>query len=431
MIIRRRTYTSGFSHRYGYFMRSIGWYVGSYSTTDSAPTNIYTKCMQKESPSGYFPTNYRTDNYSYINSNTVSRPAVGYTDGTDIIVATATNLYRSSNGGASWTYLCKWNQDSYINRQCGPIVYMDATYIYVLYSSWESSHQATATLRLFKCSRSNPTFSTPGSLATNTSNNGYQFSIIDGFHYGLQVSPYGQVLITYQQSGNYWEVMMVDLKRGIASAPYQCRGEAEMSRFWQCSGQWYNDNSTYGAFFHFASYRTYSNGSATAECLNYYKTPGVQFSNGGAITVNSISTSSLGRIFSDNYIQYAGKPNYPNILIASCKDYKNKLFVAAWKGTSNDWAFYVCNSSFGSITKLSDLTSDMKNLLNLSSNPDDPRLSGLYVTPDGRYGVVLSVAGALVFDLENNVFIQGYKYAATESDYLNIGGQYVGFMTPK
>ena len=130
MIIRRRTYIKQFTNRYGYFMRNTSFFTGiSNSNYDNHLNSIYTKCMQEEVPVGSF--NNRNSHSASCGSTMYA--AVGYSDGTTIIVANARRLYRSTNGGATFQELCTWNSESYMSQYTGPIVYISGSYYYIVY----------------------------------------------------------------------------------------------------------------------------------------------------------------------------------------------------------------------------------------------------------------------------------------------------------
>ena len=456
MIIRRRTYIKQFTGKYGYFMRNVDAYDGEEYTANSSSgsleykTNIYTRCMQKETPIGNFPTNYR-NTQGVINSNTTnddgyyrySYLAVGYTDGATIIVATAQNLYISNSGGASWTLVCKWWQDgNYLWKLFNPIVYMDSSNYYIIYATYGGYSGSQIQLKKFVRSRSNTTSST-STIQTiySSAQNSYNEEVInmDSTFYANKVSPKGQFMFIYQKtnSGDYatyrWEVF--DIPRGTY-AYYTLYNQDSSYSQWQYTGQWINNGTTYGQFLLQISNTVYGNNYH----YEYYHCliTSSAFSNGSTLSgtaYNSISssTSKFGKMFSDNLIYDSGNygPYWPQFLVASCdQTYKNKIFVMVMRLYVDNYKFYVCNADFSNPVEISGVD---KSTIEHTINPDGYKSHscGVYVTPDGQYGVMLRNYGAAVFNLASNSYMQAFQYLNNDDDKaLNYMSTYTSFMLP-
>ena len=452
MIIRRRTYIKQFTDRYGYFMRNVDTYNGSQYTANSSSgsleykTNIYTKCMQKETPVGNFPINYRNTQGVITNNTTNSDgyyryaySAIGYTDGATIAVATGQNLYISNDGGASWTFVCKWWQDgNYLWRLFNPIVYMDSSNYYIIYAIYEGYAVSQVQLRRFVRSRS----STTSSTSTIQTIYGYSGSTVMSSTYSTfyanKVSSKGQFMFLYQktESGNYatYRWMVVDIPRGTY-AYYTLYNQCPEYSYWQYTGQWINDGTTYGQFFLQILNATYGD--------NYHQEyyhciiPSSAFSNGSTLSgtlYNSISssTSKFGKMFSDNLASYySSDPYWPQFLVASCDQaYKNKIFVMAmYLGNSVNYKFYVCNADFSNPVEISADANTIEQTINLKGHSS--HCCGVYVTPDGRYGVMIRNYSAAVFDLSSNSYVQGFYYLNNDDDkQFSVISPYASFMLP-
>ena len=445
MITRRRTYSKQFADRYGYFMRNTSFMQGLINPnqdTQNYITNIYTKCLQKESPVGQFPTSYRTadvatngntnDNFKNFNA------CVGCTDGSTIIVATAKKLYKSTNGGGTWTQLCTWNNETYISAYTGPIVYMDSNYFYILYTSTSTKYESNGYyyLKLFKYRISNgATSRTTLSTIYNTTTY-YPFNTTKGEFYADKVSPKGQIVINYNATSSQFSWIMVDIPRGVVSGTItktsnQAGGSASTRTLWQNNGQWFNDGSTYGKFLIINSDYTTIN-SEYCRVRQYYTIAASQFSSGASITTTSI-TSSLGTIVTDNYQYYIGTSNiyaYPQIFIASCEiSYKNKLFIVSFTNINNP-VFYVCNTSFSQPASL--LPPSNWEELAFEDSEFVRRPSGNFVTPDGNNAVYLFPMCSIVWSLIDNSVFGAFLFGKTDRDKVPPAtGEYQGFMLPK
>jgi len=91
------------------------------------------------------------------------------------------------------------------------------------------------------------------------------------------------------------------------------------------------------------------------------------------------------------------------------KKYTNKLFFYVSEA-SKSGVFYVSDRSFSTVTKICNFTDEMKAFFgNLYTWP-----CGVYISPDGKWGVYLNEIGNLVFDLQSNSYWGGNKLGAME-----------------
>lgn len=460
MIIRRRTYIKQFTSRYGYFMRNVNFSVGTISSYNSSSgewtekpvvrdcmCNIYTKCMQKETPVGNFPNSIRNDstNQTCSNNNNKIVAAVGCTDGSTIIVATGKKLYRSTDGGNTWgNALCTWNSNSYISKNTGPIVWMDSTYYYILYVSLDASGGSNTynRLKLFKYTISSGSTNTTTLQSQYYSGGGAStpYGTVYGQFYANKVSPKGQVMIYSKNTSSNWTFIIVDLVRGKVSGDINCPIEEQYSSgIFQCAGQWYNDGTTYGSFFFYTFNPQYGNYGALNKFI-YYKAASSAFNSGASITKTDI-TNTLGRIVTDNYTYYASGTQiyqYPTILVCSCdQSYKNKLFFISGRDLTyySAISIYLCKSNFSDIEKLPDLPASWKQEASGIEYPGDLQLGGIAgtcVSPDGNYGCIISGGSSIVYDITNKTYWGAYCFVIYGNDQIaNSMGNYLSFMLPK
>lgn len=449
MIIRRRTYGGKSVGSYGYFMRNTTFMAAQYGTNYT--TNIYTKCMQKEAPVGSF--GYLTSNSTYVQGSGSADngyAAVGYTDGTTIIVANAKNLYRSTNKGASFDLLCTWNNSSYLSYWTGPVVFIGTgspVYYYVLYVEAQQSSYTNNGYYYLKVAK----IDTSGNISSRAQlKSGYYnrnvystmgpFDGTYGSFFHTKPSPLGQIMIqevsTPGSSGKVrW--IVVDLQRlkcsGVVS-PNPAYGTNEGSGYataYEACGQWFNDGSTYGAFHFMYSTKEYVNGSARTYRHTYFKvTTNNTFTESTNLTVTNI-TSSLSTIVNANqWVSNGSNIGDPNIFIASCdqKSTLNRLFILSSHFNTHDPVkAYVCNRDFTGLTEIT-LPSDLFTTLR-GGNTWSKRISGICITPDGKYGVALYSYGAWVCDLESKQFVSAYCFAADDSNQ-NGGDMGSSFMLP-
>lgn len=440
MIIRRRTYIKQFTGRYGYFMRNTSFMGGRGEQTHL--NNIYTKCMQKESPIGQFPLSLRTADYAYSSAERSQCCAVGYTDGRTIIVATAKKLYINTSGGSgNWTLLCTWNNDAYISRLAGPIVWMDSSYYYIVYVSLDSPGSASGyqRLKVFRYNRSNGSTGTTNVLSAYyyNSGNGAQapLSFHMGAYYAAKVSPKGQTMIYYSDSdsSNYYQWVILDIPRLVTSAiitQYYTTQSYGGQGNWQMAGQWFNDGTTYGKFYYYL-YDGQGQGETFVYTYKYYTATASQFSNGGVITSTEI-TSTLGRLVTDNYGYFNGRLYYyPAFLIASCDDsYKNKLFIIAIQGDTNNFRAYICDSNFSNQQALPQPTGWQAEVHGVEQENYYPSWDGTFVTPDGMYGCAFFDVGTMTWNLNDKSYYGAYSFGITGGDGEVINMESNSFMLP-
>lgn len=462
MIIRRRTYLKTFTDKYGYFMRNItpagdGGQIPS-SGFEGSDTeileyklrqNIYTRCMQKETPVGSFPpANRINDRVSYNSSNQMAF-AHGYNNGQDIIVVTGKRIYKSTNGGVSFSAIATLPSYSYWYRSFQPIPWMDSNYYYVVYcvkSQASYSVGSTVTMYVYRCSKTGSGGSSTSIYSnyvygrrTNSSEAVDVFTNCYGCQYNFAVSPKGQICymdVNADYDGTYDYFRVLDIPNMKYSARIAIKGSEGSSLLIGSCGQWINDNTTYGKWF--LNSNQVIHGQNYYQGKAYYTITGQAISyNGQSLTLTDIS-AKLATIKND-YENTQTIKAAPVIETGSCLwTYINKIFIYA-SGGGGEGAFWLSDTSFNNIIKITDWSSRMNQFFYKTSTTLNTVIMwgcGLAISPDGKYGLYLSSYGNLVFDLSIPAFISGNNLAIQEELAEEaLGGQYrdefTGFMLPR
>lgn len=445
MIIRRRTYTRQFVGQYGYFMRNSTWYANaSYESGDILKDQrqfIYTKCMQQEAPVGEFPKDKRNEDMVHTNATTTGFSAVGYTDGTTIIVATMKRLFVSTNQGKSWTKVCDLPAHDYYNVYFNPVVYMytdtSSQKWYCVLRSYKSSATYAGNYVYMESFRYNAT--TGQSSYSNifydyvnyqtTSNGGTQADVLHsnslGAFYGYQPSEKGQIcflrrrFVNYVTGGstNYNDYIIYDFKANTYSGNARINKNNSTTVTWiEYTGQWINSDNGYGKFLIQQQFS--------------YQEARKQFIPGKAITYNgmAITTETAPAILTTNLPNFdTDYPYNANIFMGFTKKYTNKLFFYASE-VSGAGVFYVSDRAFSTVTKICNFTDEMKAFFEGSYTWP----CGIYISPDGKWGIYLSERGNLVFDLQSNSYWGGNELGTMEGyDTAHVRAQFGGYMLPE
>lgn len=424
-------------------MRNTSFFTGiSNSSYDNHLNSIYTKCMQEEVPVGSF--NNRNSHSASCGSTMYA--AVGYSDGTTIIVANARRLYRSTNGGATFQELCTWNSESYMSQYTGPIVYISGSYYYIVYtaaSGATSNSMCTYTLKSVKVNSSNgqvvSTTVLKSAIQRNTSCVVYPYDTTYGSFYSTKISPRGQVMITEGPTATQYRWIVIDIPREICSGVIQPTGMSGTNEGgasilnWSATGQWFHDNSSeWGAFFLMYYTKDYTS-SPQKQIITYYKVTANQFSSGAALTITNI-TSSLTTIINDNYWNYNGTNiANPIIHVSSCaqKPTLNKLFIVSTHFNQQTVKAYICNKDFSGVQEIGMPSStDLRDMLKGNHSYSKNAIGGICITPDGLYGVGLYSYGAFTCSLDSKTFFTAYCFTDTELDQYYIG-EVASFMLPE
>ena len=251
-ILRRRVYKKSAStipEKYGYFgvlygLSMSGEVISNGELQECAkfPSYIYTKAYQKEDPVGTFPLTNRLET-SGTNPKTFTS---GYTDGTEIVYATAKHLYISLDNGTTWS-TCDGNQyptiSTYWYGRFHPIVWFDTSCWYLLYAvnSTENFTEGTATYYIWRRDKSTGTVST---ITLGSWSGDYKIDNMFGFASNIAVSNTGQIMAKFKnvdrfiifdistQKYNYTDFTTALNTSGI---PYN--GGV---------GQWFYNRTTYG-----------------------------------------------------------------------------------------------------------------------------------------------------------------------------------------
>ena len=447
MIIRRRTYIRQFTGRYGYFMRNSTWNENAWYSSDSDDDLlkiqrqfIYTKCMQQEAPVGEFPKAYRNADTVYMNASTTGFSAVGYTDGTTIIVATMKRLFVSTNQGQSWTKVCDLPAHDYYNVYFNPVVYMytdsSSQKWYCVLRSYKAGATYTGNYVYMESFRYNATtgqssysniFYDYASYQTTSSGQNQAIELHGNYYgafYGYQPSEKGQIcfirrrFINYIEGGpqDYNSYIVYDFRTDKYSGDITVnKTNAGVTNFMEYTGQWINTDNGYGKFL-------IQLNNSWQEITKYF-IPGKAITYNGVLIYPEAVPATLTTNLPSFNTEY---PQNATIFMGFTKKYTNKLFFYASQ-TSGAGVFYVCDRSFSTVTKVCNLTDEMQEFFGDYTWP-----CGVYISPDGKWGVYLSEEGNLVFDLQSNSYWGGNKLGAMEGyQTVVIRAQYGGYMLPE
>ena len=461
-ILRRRVYkkkANTIPESYGYFGVLYGLSMSNEVISNGEPQEcakfpsyIYTKAYQKEDPVGTFPLANRLET-SGTNPKTFTS---GYTDGTEIVYATARHLYISSNNGTTWS-TCDGNQyptiSTYWYGRFHPIVWFDSSYWYLLYAvnTTENFTEGDTSYYIWKRNKSTGTVDTTY-LGTWTGD--YKIDNMYGFSSNIAVSNTGQIMAKFKnvdlfiifdistQKYNYTDSTAALNTSGI---PYN--GGV---------GQWFYNKTTYGQWIISVLLpdRQTSNGSIVSDhCA--YKTEG------RAITYNTSSGSNYtwteiavpynyvhgtnrasgiwidadriagtGRVFAvcgsttPNLFAYIGNIN--GTAISSGKD--------AGGGGITEAGLPGTIGTADGITKVywKEANKPIKEIIDELDATGQMWPSAVMVSPDGKYGIALFVNIAIVFNLITGEYTSGFHLRDLEGydDYL-LRSMYFGYLYPR
>ena len=421
MIIRRRTYSKKITERYGYFMRNTTFVDGMDSANyySGHLNNIYTKCFQLETPVLQF--NKRT-NTTVSNGSHTASAACGYTQSStgNIIIATAKEIYKSTGEG-QFTQICTYNTTGYTSFGTGPIVYVNSSYCYVLYTlivNPNATSNIEYQLKIFRCTlngQSGTTFHLATCMASPTGM--APFSTEHGAFYSCKPSPQGQIIIGYAATSTQNAWIGVNIPNLCCSQPiYIDSSHADSYTLWGFTGQWYYDGTSYGAFF-------LTNLAAYPNQYEYYKISNSNFSSSTTLTKAKLN---LGIAQTQNIDSYG---NYPIIHVANNSN-SNIIFIATFKNTNLESInVYTATTSFGSITKR-DFPSNWATKVKGNNQNRSSIISGIYVTPDNKYAVGIYAYGAWVYNLKTYTYFDGFCFADQEGTRMWTSGDTTSFMLP-
>lgn len=418
MIIRRRTYTKGFTSKYGYFMMNadFGQTDQNEGTTWNFPTNIYTQSCINESPIGSFPYSYRQADKVTGDSDQRSF-AIGYTvSASTIIVATPKHIYKSTNMGNTWTTVCTLPTYSYWYTWFVPILYADGDNYYLVYGI--RSTQASSFYIYIYEYHWNGSTGTTTLLKTQYATYYNALGTISGL-YSNKTSPQGQMLLRQsRETGNdrYVCYFMLDMPRKLVSqVSAEMQQSGALTGGYEGAGMWINDGTAYGAWIvQFLGIRNGSN-----FMYFYYKCPASNFSSSTQPALTDVTTNIATLMNLDTEFQN------PQITAATAESYKNLIFwQVGWSFSDSYTSWWVSKADLTNFQQID--ISEMPNSLKYNMSP-----SGLYVSPDGRYGFMMGVWECLAFNLDSRKFLDGMTRDALENFHPNANGNYSTFMQPR
>lgn len=412
-MIRRRVYGNKFSGSYGYFMIN-GDFVNTQSNS-TMPHSISKKAFIDNSTTGNFPVSTRTGDA--VNGKSM---CTGYTmnDGS-IIVATTKYLYKSTNGGSSWSKVGNVPTGTgytYWNSYFQPVLYCSGNKYYLLYgiNNASSATQVTIYITEWNAGTLNPVSTTSIKTFTLGSNT---YAVKNTAGANGKVSPHGLFCFRYcLDSGNTRNInyYMIDIPNKKISNPFNQSSQntnAIYARF-ECAGMWVNDGSTYGAWVITTSVNasTYYYKKVTCKSLA---------SNVTAPTVTDIGNTIRGI-----------RTGNPIIQVTSCEQDKDQMFWQFGLEADSYLNWYTSSKSMTSFTKMDILRIPQQVAgTENSSGFKVLAIAGLCVSPDGIYGFTLGRA-FLVFDLVRKKLTDAVIPSTTVQNNQDDGG-FTTYMTPR
>lgn len=438
-ILRRRVYkkkANTIPESYGYFGVLYGLSMSSEVISNGEPQEcakfpsyIYTKAYQKENPVGSFPLANRLET-SGTNPKTFTS---GYTDGTEIVYATAKHLYISLDNGTTWS-TCDGNQyptiSTYWYGRFHPIVWFDTSYWYLLYAvnSTADFTEGTATYYIWKRNKSTGTVST---TTLRSLSGDYKIDNMYGFSSNIAVSNTGQIMAKFKnvdrfivfdistQKYNYTDITPTTDPDGIP---------------WNGGvGQWFYNRTTYGQWIITTSLPD----KVTSE--GYYTTQtGVYKTEGKAVTYNTTSGSAYTWTeIVTPYDQIEGLEHSSCMWVDADRIAgTGRVFAVCGSVTPNLFAYIGnINGTADSITKVDwkEASKPLKEIYEELGITGYLWPSAVMVSPDGKYGIALFVSMAVVFDLTTGEYSSGFSLRDLEgyNDYNSLRSMYFGYIYPR
>lgn len=438
-ILRRRVYkkkANTIPESYGYFGVLYGLSMSSEVISNGEPQEcakfpsyIYTKAYQKENPVGTFPLANRLET-SGTNPKTFTS---GYTDGTEIVYATAKHLYISLDNGTTWS-TCDGNQyptiSTYWYGRFHPIVWFDTSYWYLLYAvnSTADFTEGTATYYIWKRNKSTGTVST---TTLRSLSGDYKIDNMFGFSSNIAVSNTGQIMAKFKNVDRFiifdistQKYNYTDVTPTLDTGSIPWNGGV---------GQWFYNKTTYGQWIISTALpdKVTSEGSHISQ-KGAYKTEGK------AITYNTTSGSAYTWTeIVTPYDQAQGFKRATGIWIDADRIAgTGRVFAVCGSTTPNLFAYIGnMNGAADDITKV-DWKEASKPIKEISEELGITSYlwpSAVMVSPDGKYGIALFVSIALVFDLTTGEYFSGFSLRDLEGydDYNKLRSMYFGYIYPR
>ena len=438
-ILRRRVYkkkANTIPEKYGYFGVLYGLSMSSEVISNGEPQEcakfpsyIYTKAYQKEDPVGTFPLTNRLET-SGTNPKTFTS---GYTDGTEIVYATAKHLYISLDNGTTWS-TCDGNQyptiSTYWYGRFHPIVWFDTSYWYLLYAvnSTADFTEGTATYYIWKRNKSTGTVST---TTLKSLSGDYKIDNMFGFSSNIAVSNTGQIMAKFKNVDRFiifdistQKYNYTDVTPTLDTGTIPWNGGV---------GQWFYNKTTYGQWIISTALpdKVTSEGSHISQ-KGAYKTEGK------AITYNTTSGSAYTWTeIVTPYDQAHGFKRATGIWIDADRIAgTGRVFAVCGSTTPNLFAYIGnMNGAADDITKV-DWKEASKPIKEISEELGITSYlwpSAVMVSPDGKYGIALFVSIAIVFDLTTGEYFSGFSLRDLEGydDYNNLRSMYFGYIYPR
>ena len=438
-ILRRRVYkkkANTIPEKYGYFGVLYGLSMSSEVISNGElqecakfPSYIYTKAYQKENPVGTFPLANRLET-SGTNPKTFTS---GYTDGTEIVYATAKHLYISLDNGTTWS-TCDGNQyptiSTYWYGRFHPIVWFDSSYWYLLYAvnSTENFTEGTATYYIWRRDKSTGTVST---ITLGSWSGDYKIDNMFGFASNIAVSNTGQIMAKFKNVDRF---IVFD----ISTQKYNYTGITPTLDTgnipWNGGvGQWFYNKTTYGQWIISTALpdKVTSEGAHIIQ-FGAYKTEG------RAVTYNTTSGSAYTwtEIVTPDDQAHGSKHATGIWIDADRIAGTGRVFAVCGSTTPNLFA-YIGNmgETADDITKV-DWKEASKPIKEISEELGITGYlwpSAVMVSPDGKYGIVLFVSVAIVFDLTTGEYFSGFSLRDLEGydDYDKLRSMYFGYIYPR
>lgn len=438
-ILRRRVYkkkANTIPERYGYFGVLYGLSMSNEVISNGEPQEcakfpsyIYTKAYQKEDPVGTFPLTNRLET-SGTNPKTFTS---GYTDGTEIVYATAKHLYISLDNGTTWS-TCDGNQyptiSTYWYGWFHPIVWFDTSCWYLLYAvnSTGDFTKGTATYYIWKRDKSTGAVST---ITLGSWSGDYKIDNMYGFSSNIAVSNTGQIMAKFRNVDRF---IVFDISTQKYNYTDVTPTLATNSIPWNGGvGQWFYNRTTYGQWIISTTlpYKVTSDGSHIVQ-HGTYKTKGK------AITYNTTSGSAYTWTeIVTPYDQIEGFEHATGIWIDADRIAgTGRVFAVCGSTTPNLFA-YIGNmdGTAGDITKVDwkEASKPIKEIIDELDATGQMWPSAVIVSPDGKYGIALFVSIAIVFDLTTGEYFSGFSLRDLEGydDYNKLRSMYFGYLYPR